>query len=303
MRTITAAMLLIGGCDKTITLVDENNFSYTGTVDIPKIETSSGTDLFIDWGELSSDIRCHELDPAEDIDNVSLIRFPYLTQEEVEDKINNDNLQQVDQDGYVEYTNEGGTTVNLSELSFFGTPIDVPTEYNADGGTYLVIHATGNTPGVGSRMLAFLTPSEDSENTDVNIPSGCGVLDFSADLTSLTPTSIPADGPWFVDWRALTTNGLGNAFDLSNVDGLMLGFYEGLTTEDLQTQFLDLELIATTLYEMDLSGGSAADLAEMSDGTNNFSGFSADGVWILGLMCSTCANPAPLFLTVLEPVE
>ena len=32
-------------------------------------------------------------------------------------------------------------------------------------------------------------------------------------------------------------------------------------------------------------------------------GFTADGTWILGLTCSTCANPAPLFLTVLEPSE
>jgi hypothetical protein len=33
------------------------------------------------------------------------------------------------------------------------------------------------------------------------------------------------------------------------------------------------------------------------------SGVTPDGTWVLALRCSTCANPAPRFLTLLEPVE
>ena len=33
-----------------------------------------------------------------------------------------------------------------------------------------------------------------------------------------------------------------------------------------------------------------------------FTGFDrGPGVWLLALMCSTCQNPAPILLTVLEP--
>mgnify|MGYP005741916403 CR=1 FL=1 len=49
----------------------------------------------------------------------------------------------------------------------------------------------------------------------------------------------------------------------------------------------------------DRSGTTGFDLATLS----GFTGFSGDGIWILALTCSTCANPAPLFLTVLEPTE
>ena len=79
----------------------------------------------------------------------------------------------------------------------------------------------------------------------------------------------------------------------------MLGYYAGATVEDLQEQFLDLELIADQTWSIELTGTTGYDLAEIPD----FTGFTTDGTWILALTCSTCANPAPLFLTVLEPTD
>jgi hypothetical protein len=35
-----------------------------------------------------------------------------------------------------------------------------------------------------------------------------------------------------------------------------------------------------------------------------FAGFSRnDGIWALGLLCTTCQNPAPVVLTILEPSD
>ena len=74
---------------------------------------------------------------------------------------------------------------------------------------------------------------------------------------------------------------------------------------DLEAQILDLELIATSLWELPLDGGRSADLsrARRRDDGSAFSGFTSSepGVWIMGLMCRTCQNPAPLVLNILEP--
>jgi hypothetical protein len=78
-----------------------------------------------------------------------------------------------------------------------------------------------------------------------------------------------------------------------------------MTVADIEDQILDLELMATQMYEIGLSGGRTADLELGLERTSGepFSGFerSEEGVWLLALMCSSCQNPAPVVLTVLSP--
>jgi hypothetical protein len=80
----------------------------------------------------------------------------------------------------------------------------------------------------------------------------------------------------------------------------MVGRYTDLSIEDLQNQFLDIELIADDLWTIELTGGSTANLADLS-GDTPFTDFSAEGTWVVALRCSLCSNPAPLFLSVLAP--
>ncbi len=301
---LTAALALAACKDPIIYLEDANNFSYVGTVDVPSVATADASDLEICWDQLLQDIQCHDLDAAQDIDWLSLVRFGHLSQEEVEQKLNDDNLLQSDQSGYVEYENEDASTcVSLSDFSFMGTPVDVPAEYNSELGTFMVLLSTGDVIGVGTRMLLFLEPTPKSKNTAVEMPDGCGVLDFSADLQSLEPVVVPREEPWSLDWWNLTTNGLGNAMEHENIDGLMLGFYEGMSAQDLQEQFLDLQLITDQIWTMDIDGGATAELSEADNNGSAFTGFEGNGTWVLAMTCSRCANPAPLFLTLLEPEE
>ena len=78
-----------------------------------------------------------------------------------------------------------------------------------------------------------------------------------------------------------------------------------MSVEDLEQQVFDIELIATEIWELGLDRETEADLSEARsrDGGAAFDGFAdrSDGVWLLALMCSTCQNPAPLLLSVLEP--
>ena len=58
--------------------------------------------------------------------------------------------------------------------------------------------------------MTFLKPTSTSTNTQVDAPTGCGMLDFSADLASLTKLPVPAAGPWVLDWRDITRDGQGS---------------------------------------------------------------------------------------------
>jgi len=279
-------------------LIDANNYSYTGTLDGPRFELSELGDPLIDWSAVETDLQCHPLDPVKDIDNVQLLVFPYLSEEEVEQGLAEDTIEQVDLGVYLSIEPGDRTSVNLSEFTFFGTDADIEKVFTEGSGTWMVSFATGFDVGIGSRTLAFLHPSAKSvESAAVLDADGCSILDFEADLEALEPAAALAEGPWLLDWSKLTTNGQGGPFEHGDIDEIMVGRYEGQTAASLEGQFLDLELIATELWTMPHIGGSAADLSEVK----GFPGFTAEGAWVLALRCSTCPNPAPLFLTMIEP--
>ena len=293
-----------GSDEANVILTDAHNFSYSGDVAVPSLVTASGQDVEICWDQIQSDIQCHDIDPILDLDNVGLARFPHKTQEDVEAGLSANSLLQADIDGYVEWNTDHATScIQLSTLSFFGTYIDVPNAYVADGGTYMLMLTEGVEPGVGARIITFLEPSLESDVTHVDVPDSCGILDFTATLEDLTPLPVPAGGPWIVDWSTLTQDGIGATLLLENIDRLMIAFYQGKTPAELQGQFLDLEIITDATYELELEGGTTADLTDAVGASGNFSGFTGDGTWLLALFCGRCYNPAPVFLTVVSPTE
>lgn len=317
---VSAVWASVFGCESTetngddasgargnVVLRDANNYSTTSSLTLPSVETASGTDLDICWSDVLKDIQCHDLAPQDDLDTIALLRFSKLSEQEVAEKLTSEQLDQSEVDGYLEYLSDHESTcAPLSAMTFFETPIDIEEEYvESDDHVYLLLMAEGTTPGVGARSMMFLRPSESSTNTEVEAQSGCGMLEFSADLSDAKKLPVPIDGPWVIDWRDITTDGQGNEIAFEAIDGVLIGFYEGMTVADLEEKILDLELRATSLWEIELDGGRTADLADARgrDGKGRFPGFDRDedGVWLLGLMCSTCSNPAPLVLAVLDP--
>lgn len=287
-----------------VSATDENNYSIVGTIDIPSVTTASATDLDICWDDLVRDIQCHALDPVDDIDNISLIRFGHLTQEEVEARMSSGELQQADMDGYLELRPTGDLCGALSAFSLFGTPVDVASQYVAGDGTYLLVLTTGTTPGVGARMLTFLEPDEGSKSTNVAIAEGCDVVTVDASLSAATPLQVPRVGPWQLDWSALTTDGQGNALQPGRIDGLMVAYYADTTVAELEDQILDLLLVATWIWSADSVSGRAFEFEEGWGGQVGFDTYPDEsGVWLLGLTCSRCYTPAPIFLAVLQPRE
>jgi len=300
----TSALLLLAACaggeedDFGYPLSDGENYSLATAIDIPSTATASATDLEICWDELDMDLQCHAMDPVADVDNLGLIRFPHLSQEDVEIGLALDSLAQADLSGYVEIQPGERTCVNLAELNFFGTAIDVPSEYTAEGGTYLLVATTGTDVGVGARAMHFIAPDADETNTSVAIPDACGLLDLTVDLQAMGTVALPADD-LRVDWGALTTNMQGQAFDHGDVNTVQIGRYDSLSTSDLESQFLDLELLADATFVTTTEGETHLDLGTLGGDDGAFTGTASGSTWLLSLRCSTCSTPAPLYMVEL----
>lgn len=292
--------------DRTLYLEDANNYRTMTELSIPTIETASGTDLDVCWGDVDTDLLCHDVAPTSDLDNVGLVRV-YMNEDKLEERLVADTLSQSEVSGYIEYnTDHESTCAKLSSFSFFETVIDVKKEYvESDERTYLLLFTTGTKPGMGARSMVLIKPTADSENTKVEAPTGCGLLDFSADLHSSEPLRVPRVGPWPLDWRKTKSNGQGEKLAVAQIDSALIGFYADKTVADIETGIFDLETMATSLWEIPLTGGrtTSLELARERGTDAPFPGFEREesGVWLLGLFCTTCANPAPLVLTVLEP--
>jgi len=288
-------------------LGDANNYITDAKLHIPTVQTVSGADLDICWSNIVDDLQCHPVSAAADLDNVALLRISHLAPGLVETRVADGTLSMADVAGYVEFhTDHSSTCMKLSQLSFFGTVIDIPSQYvESTDYTYLLLFTKGTTPGQGARTMIFLQPTASSVNTMVDGPTGCGLLDFSADLHTLTPLPVPLAGPWILDWRDITRDGQKNPAPFEKIDGVTIGFYAGMTATDLEARILDIELIATQLWDVKLTGGRTADLATATDRSTGaaFTGFDrADtGTWLLGLTCSKCQSPAPVLLTTLTP--
>lgn len=293
------------GAPTPVELTDEQNYHFAASLDIPTVETASGVDLTVCWDQAVTDFRCHAMDPMLDVDNLALLRLRNLSELEIEERLSLGTLLMSDIDGYLSYTTDHSTTCTpLSSLSLFGTAVDITEEYVASADRrYMLRLSEGTQLNAGTQTMLFVQPTEDSTVTEVHIPAGCGFLDFTADLVSSLSVPLPDEPPWEVDWGGLTRDGQGTPINFAGIDHLLIGFYAGLTAEALQAQILDLEQIATAMWSLDLTGAFSADLSRAThvvDGTP-FTGFAPGGVWILALMCSQCQNPAPIFLTIVEP--
>ncbi len=311
-----------GSCSSTLTMDDESNYTFVGTLDIQGYPVGEVVypcedpdeevcDIIISWCDLTQDLQQHALDPVADIDMASLIVFQNLTEEEVEIGLSENSLQQVDMTLFVnnDELQAGGELedecqIHLSDLSLFGNDIDVEQYFNASyGATWLFVISTGTTPAVGTRMAAFLEPTVGETNDQVGMTDTSTVLEFDVDLTSLTQVGAPVGSPALTaDWSTLSTSGLGIDFTAGDVDQLMIGHYDDLTPEDLESEFLDIEIIADDLYTMSLETVTDADmsLATSEDGTP-FPGIDDAGTWLVALRCTGCPNPAPPYLTILDP--
>ncbi len=308
---LALVVLLAAGCDKTcveatdeLQLVDANNYTYEGQLDFQSTALAPG-DFTLDWSRVGVDLQGHTLDPVADIDNASVVVFRYLDEQQVLDGLATNTLEQKDVGLFVGEQPGEATDLSLSDLTFMGTDVDVeqyftPEYCDTDGYcTWLISLTTGTTPGVGTRVAAFVQPSTAASATHLDLTDDSSSVSVDADLQSLEAMAVPVAEPALqVDWSGVDQTGQGVEIDSSPVDQLMIAAYD-LSLDELEEQFLDIELIATEMWVMDLTGAKSASLADL----DGFTGVDTEHTWILALRCSSCANPAPPVLTVLTGCE
>jgi hypothetical protein len=287
-------------------LSNENQYESTAALDIREVVTAP-TDLSISWEGLDKDLQCHDVALPSGIRNLTLLRFE-KTEAEVRERLSGDPISASElYDVYYGYKTKGeATSAMLSDFSTLtgSKTLDVNDSYVEGDVTYLLIALSSEALGVGARSMTFLRPSADSLVDTVKVDSGCGILSF--DATFREPLSVPVAGPWVLDWSGVEADGQGHPTSFAGVDKLLVGFYPNRDVQSIQDKIFDIEQDATPLYELPITSGTSADLADArlrGDATEQFSGFDqgTDGTWLLALTCSTCQNPQPLLMTVLEP--
>lgn len=282
-----------------IALSDDQNYLFESTLSALSEPVPSGGDSVVDWSGLTSDLLGVEMDPVNDVNQLSIIRFPRLSQEEVLDGINNDTLKQSDLSGYVEHEPQNqDLSAYFSEFEIQGTNVVPEEDILIDMGTFVIIANTGNTQ---TRMLQFFEPQSSAPETSVRLLPDSSNIDYTIDIQAGDDIIPDAAERYLLSWDQLTINGAGNELALNQIDTLMVGAFSR-SIDDIERDFLGIEQLADLIYVENVSGVLSYDLSKMSDANGGqFGGFLEDYLWIIALRCSLCVNPAPPFLGVVKP--
>lgn len=287
-----------------IALSDSNNYLFSGSLDITGYPLAAPGDPLIDWSAVDTDLLGHPLDPATEILTAAVVVFEQLSEAEVEEALATDSLDMADVTIYVSVNPEGATQAYLSEFTLMGNDIDVESYFVEGTGTWLLILTDTLEVGVGARMAAFLEPTASSKETMANITNESATLNLDVDMSQLEPLVVPTETVDLqLDWSGLSRNGRGTEWVENTVDRVMIAHFADKSPADLQERFTDLELLADPIWNFDIIGGDSADLGELAAKDPSFTGTSTEGTWAMALVCTSCANPAPPFFTILQACE
>jgi hypothetical protein len=297
----------------TVTLTQDNNFKATSTLAVTKVDVAPGQDITLDWSMLTKDIQNHSLNPAMDINQVTLVPAAG-TPEQVQQWLATGQLTsgRIASSGTFGFNPAAGTTsARLSQFTATGSTVAFKLDsFKAqDGVTYLVTFATGARLGYGSRTMVFLNPLTGNTTQNVVVTNDTTKLTYTADLHDLKqPTFDPTTSPTF-DWSAITKDG--QDIDVGDVTSILLGFYKDRTIPQLEMGFLNLQESSestggpTRSWQLGINGVTRANFAGAPGRAQEgpFVNFSTTdtGIWLMGMFCSNCQNPAPVIVTILDP--
>jgi hypothetical protein len=299
----------------TVVLTQDNNFQADTALTIPPAATAPGVDVNICWDKITTDVQGHPLDPKADINDVSFVQVNTNSADQVAQWLNTGALTASRIAKDFEYKPKAGET--CAKLSQFtpptgGAAVNPSTDYKIqDNTTYLVVFATGTRLGYGARTMLILTPSSDSQSIQADAKdNSSSMLKYVADLHSLQHVQVKADAPPRVDWSKVANNGQGLAIGQNDVTSILVGFYEGKSVTDLETGFLNLDQATAAeggpsqSWKISVSNVRAANLVDAPGRLSEapLASFSpTDGIWLLGMFCDDCQNPAPEIVTILDP--
>ena len=284
-------MWLLIGCQLStfeIVLEDQNNYAFDASFSVESTPILEAEDALLQWSELSKDLLGNDLELSE-IDRLSIIRFPRLSQESVLLGLEHDTLKQSDLSGGVELDPSNRAEAWLSEFSMQGTTLIPEEELLEELGTYLIF---GNKE---ERVVSlhFFEPIIGIANQEIQLTDQSTVIDytvaFGEDILAEDAKEL------YVDWSNLSETGTGNPIDLVRIDRLVLaGFSQSI--DALEADFLRSRALADVIIEADVAGVDAIPFSRIE----GFESFDPELTWLIALECSLCLNPAPFFVGQIE---
>lgn len=293
-----------GDFGDTIYLREENNYSFAGELTFGYQEVQLGEDVLFTWDQMTTDIQGHEFLGCDEVDELSLIWFRYLTYDDLIDKTTCDNIFMSDAEvialGYEDHPSD--CEMWMSEFVVPpSNPFYPETYFVSDEGVWFMRITTGSTD---TRMATLIVPSETSTNHEVDLQNDSSSLSFSGSIG--TTITVPPAPSYIVDWSLLLEGAASDGCEpseISSADQLWIARYSGLTIADLEAELLDLELLAEEVYVADAGGITNVPLesgaTNLADGSA-FPGFGAGELWVIALRATYSNNPAPVFLGAVE---
>lgn len=293
---------------------DALNYSFSSSLEIETVPVRSLSDIRFDWSGITKDMLGHDFDPNTSVDMMELMSWRY-TKEDLLVAINDDALdtsflvalgviftdQSMTSGNFLDLNSPSGGEVPDDELLSY---VDT-TVYSPDETTYFIMVAEGDSFGHGTKMISFFEPDPTETNTEVILNNDSTKLHYTAELTELKRIAVPSATPNIIlDWidsDRLLKNAMGAEWIPTKITDVMVAHYLAKTPEELQEEFLDLDLIADETWDIFLSAGQSVNLKFLkNEAGETFPGIDETGTWIVALKCGGCSNPAPWFLSILQ---
>jgi len=338
LTVVPAAALLAVGCKSSSTsspapitsaacmdtsaavvITDATNYSLSDSFVLQHDVLQDNYDLVFDWSQLTTDFFGQSVNPAADINTVSISLWN-LQPADIEEALKKDNLNDMlaKMAGIITTYPDGTYThmdlLNFNELTNPLTPdqiwsrFDTATpnyQYPQDMYTFLAMAQGGTDIGKKPHAVALFNIDPSSTKQQLSLTNDSTKLTYSVDLEKAHPMLVPTGVPQLtIDWSMMMTNCLGNFYDGSQITSAAVAHYANKTLADLQNEFLNLENIADGWWSSDSLGGRTVDLSTLTDKNGAaFPGIDDNGVWMAALFCDACNNPAPWSITILQPCK
>lgn len=298
-------------CASNLVANESNNYSFSSTITLTPVPVAPMSNLMFDWSGLTRDFMGHDLNPASDLE-LAMVMFWALPLDEFEKELNADELFTADLIVSPPLSLElaGATSAHLYDFTINTTPVTPEminpyfdaAAYPPSSATFIAGVQSGKALGRDLRMMQAFNLDASSATTVVPITNDSMKLSYTASLHDLTPTVVAAGNPALsIEWSHLKVDGFGREFLPGNVTNAVVSHYAE-TPAELEKRFLDLDQIALRTFRAPIPSGSTLDFTALKDDAGaSFTGIDGSGTWLLALFCGNCRNPAPLYMTILQP--
>lgn len=283
-----------------LVLLPEHN--YTATVDwvVQSAEVRHRWDLLLSWDALTTDAWGEPIEPA-NIDTLALIEVLYPPDEVGEHLAKDDfgnNLLSIWEADVV-----GRVFAHASDFANGQTPFNPQgLLVEEPGKTWLLAAARREGERLDLRAALGLQIVENSPLVSADLVSESSQITWSAQASETHLLTASGAELYTLDWEGIVTDALGKEYDDRLGDELFIARYdEGV---DLSTQVLSLQEAASGLWTMDVERETDARLDLARDGAGGtFPGFLAGPTWLIGVRCTTCMSPFPLWVATVDVVD